>query len=408
MINLSKGLIPAFLLLLCFHNSYIWAQTNNFPLYSSGAATGGNGDYTNITNPQLKLQATTNYLRLAHLSAHPSISTVYNYETNKDIYWGEPGDGGNYFFRGRNFIVNTGVVYIGTTDGLPGSPYSSSTLLKVFQPFNTTLTSASIDIGLSQPHGRITGIGNSADNSLGQMAFSTLRHGVNTEAMRIDVDGNIGIGTTTPGNRLEIQTVNTLDGLKVSTSGGTFIRIHPNNLTSTAYNGITVAGDAGLIFGGPFSNNVNFGFVIAPWASAMSGVRIDKNGNVGINTNDTKTYQLAVNGSAIFTKAVVKLYANWPDYVFHKDYHLPSLDSLSSYLKANNHLPEMPSADSVMKNGLDLGATQALMLKKIEELTLYIIAQDRTIRQRDREAEEKERAFKILEDRIMRLERSMK
>ena len=104
MINLSKGLIPAFLLLLCFHNSYIWAQTNNFPLYSSGAATGGNGDYTNITNPQLKLQATTNYLRLAHLSAHPSISTVYNYETNKDIYWGEPGDEGIIFSGGETLL----------------------------------------------------------------------------------------------------------------------------------------------------------------------------------------------------------------------------------------------------------------------------------------------------------------
>jgi hypothetical protein len=240
------------------------------------------------------------------------------------------------------------------------------------------------------------------------MALSTLRHGVPTEAMRIDIDGNIGIGTTTPGNKLEIQTVNTLDGFKVSTSGGTFVRLHPNTLTATAYNGITAAGDAGLIFGGPFSNNVNFGFVIAPWASAMSGIRIDKNGNVGINTNDTKTYQLAVNGSAIFTKAVVKLYANWPDYVFHKDYHLPSLDSLSAYIRSNNHLPEMPSADSVVKNGLDLGNTQALMLKKIEELTLYIIAQDKKIQQQDCEAKEKERTFKTLEDRITRLERSMK
>jgi hypothetical protein len=97
------------------------------------------------------------------------------------------------------------------------------------------------------------------------------------------------------------------------------------------------------------------------------------NGSVGIGTSNTYSYTLAVNGSAIFTQAVVKLNANWPDYVFKKKYRLPSLKSVEEYVKTNNHLPGLPSADSVQKNGLDLGSTQAKMLEKIEELTLYTI-----------------------------------
>jgi len=70
------------------------AQTNNFPLYSNGAYAGGSGDFTNITSAQLKLQSNTWYIRVPHLSNHASVSTVYNYETGKNAYWGEPSDAG--------------------------------------------------------------------------------------------------------------------------------------------------------------------------------------------------------------------------------------------------------------------------------------------------------------------------
>lgn len=104
--------------------------------------------------------------------------------------------------------------------------------------------------------------------------------------------------------------------------------------------------------------------------------RLLSNGSFGIGTTDTKGYLLAVNGSAIFTSAWVKPYANWPDYVFNKDYQLPSLASVAEYIKAHNHLPDLPSADSVAKKGIDLGGGQMTLLKKIEELTLYLIQQN--------------------------------
>jgi len=99
-----------------------------------------------------------------------------------------------------------------------------------------------------------------------------------------------------------------------------------------------------------------------------------RTGNVGIGTlniNDA-TYKLYVE-NGIRTRKIVVDQATWPDYVFQPGYHRPSLDSVAQYIQANHHLPGMPSADSVAQNGINLGDNQAQLLKKIEELTLYVI-----------------------------------
>lgn len=98
-------------------------------------------------------------------------------------------------------------------------------------------------------------------------------------------------------------------------------------------------------------------------------------GNVGIGTTDTKGYKLAVNGNVIATSMIVKLYANWPDYVFKKSYKLPSLLEVKSYIDKNQHLPEMPSETDVKQNGINLGEMNKILTKKIEEPTLYLIDQ---------------------------------
>jgi hypothetical protein len=99
--------------------------------------------------------------------------------------------------------------------------------------------------------------------------------------------------------------------------------------------------------------------------------------NVGINTSDTKGYRFAVNGDAVFNKVVVKPYGNWPDYVLTADYRLRPLREVAQYIQQNHHLPEVPSAAEVEKDGADLGHNQAVLLKKIEELTLYVIAMEK-------------------------------
>lgn len=96
-------------------------------------------------------------------------------------------------------------------------------------------------------------------------------------------------------------------------------------------------------------------------------------GNVGVGTLDTKGYRFAVAGSAVAEEVVVKLQASWPDYVFESGYKLPSLLELQLYIAQNKHLPGIPSATEVSQTGIALGEMNAKLLKKIEELTLYLI-----------------------------------
>jgi len=107
-------------------------------------------------------------------------------------------------------------------------------------------------------------------------------------------------------------------------------------------------------------------------------------GNVGIGTNAIAEHKLAVNGSIIAEKMKVKLYGNWPDYVFEKGHKIPSLEEVEVFIRNNKHLPGVPAAAVVEKEGLDLGNNQAILLKKIEELTLYIIEQNKKIEEQNK------------------------
>lgn len=204
---------------------FVEAQTNIFPVYSYGAWSGGSGDYSNTTNAQLKLASSSGYVRVLHVSTDATVNAIYNFQTGKNVYWGETSDNGGYFFRGRSFYVN---------------------------------------------------------------------------------DGNVGIGT-----------------------------------------------------------------------------------------NDTKGYKLAVNGHAIFTKVKVKAFNTWPDYVFDTAYQLPPLQSIASFIKLHRHLPDVPSAQQVADEGIDLGDNQAVLLKKIEELTLYLIEQDKQLQALKEEVRELRKAVNV-------------
>ena len=111
-------------------------------------------------------------------------------------------------------------------------------------------------------------------------------------------------------------------------------------------------------------------------------------GNVGIGTTNTGGYKLRVHGKINCTEVVVTANAKgeeggeeeeWPDYVFAEDYNLRSLDEVASYIEKNKRLPEIPSAAEVAENGVNLLEINTLLLKKVEELTLYIIQQQKEI-----------------------------
>ncbi|MFB9844048.1 hypothetical protein [Mucilaginibacter ginsenosidivorans] len=90
-------------------------------------------------------------------------------------------------------------------------------------------------------------------------------------------------------------------------------------------------------------------------------------------------FQFAVNGKTIATSVTVKELQYWPDYVFDVNYRLTPLPDLAAFVRSNHRLPEMPSAAEVSKNGQDLGAMNEKLLKKVEELTLYLIEKDKQV-----------------------------
>ena len=246
--------------------------------------------------------------------------------------------------------------------------------------------------------------------------------------------GNVGIGVTAPTALLHIasngfpslsvgitgnlansvtQLYNSMDVVAASTSAtatnGVVAHDFYNNGTSSSWSGTLMqyfgtavtgtqygagASNLGVLLfenesNGVIATNGSNNIYISP-NSALNAT-FYSNGTVGIGIpygSTTQGYELAVNGSAIFTQAVVKLYANWPDYVFQPDYKLPSLRHVAQYIQTNHHLPDMPSADSLSKTGLDLGVNQAALLKKIEELTLYIIEQDKELGDQNKTKEE--------------------
>jgi hypothetical protein len=105
-------------------------------------------------------------------------------------------------------------------------------------------------------------------------------------------------------------------------------------------------------------------------------------GNVGIGTTNIAgtDYKLYVD-QGIRTRKVKVDMDTWADYVFDKSYKLIKLSDLEKFIEQHKHLPDIPSAKEVEQNGLNLGENQALLLKKIEELTLYIIELNKRIEQ---------------------------
>ncbi|RAJ75655.1 hypothetical protein CLV59_109269 [Chitinophaga dinghuensis] len=132
-------------------------------------------------------------------------------------------------------------------------------------------------------------------------------------------------------------------------------------------------------FGQYLNSSINFyrgsdagdGFMTFATSAGTERMRITYWGNVGIGTT-TPQSKLAVAGTITAQKVKVTA-TGWPDFVFADDYQLPSLSAVEQYIRTHRHLPEVPAADEVEKNGQDLGEMNKKLLQKVEELTLYVI-----------------------------------
>ncbi len=110
-------------------------------------------------------------------------------------------------------------------------------------------------------------------------------------------------------------------------------------------------------------------------------------GNVGIGTT-TPDQKLTVKGKIHAEEVIVDLNVPVADYVFKPTYKLMPLHEVEQFVKTNSHLPEIPSATEITKNGLSMGEMQNKLLQKVEELTLYMISQQKTIDQQQAQIKE--------------------
>lgn len=183
-----------------------------------------------------------------------------------------------------------------------------------------------------------------------------------------------------------VGTTATFSGLITSTRGGN-APIFRSTGGGTGYQYINIVNDGGSVeLGLGPSTHAGYTSGSLPYAAIFgsSGGRptqlmtnniirmtIDPDGNVGIGTLNPSE-ALAVNGN-IRSKEVKVEITGWPDFVFEPGYNLPDLKETEQFIKENKHLPEIPSAKEVAENGISLGEMNAKFLKKIEEMTLYII-----------------------------------
>ena len=177
-------------------------------------------------------------------------------------------------------------------------------------------------------------------------------------------DGNIGIGTLAPEYDLDVK------GSMFSKS----LTLFDKELYSENITGWVLRSDkyGNALWTDPAALNDN------DWLTSGNNI-YRPGGDVGIGCRETFGYRLAVNGAIIAEEVTVKVSEDWPDHVFNQDYELISINELSQYIDSEHHLPGIPSAASLLQSGLKLGQMESLLLKKIEELTLYIIQQDKKI-----------------------------
>jgi len=204
-----------------------------------------------------------------------------------------------------------------------------------------------------------------------------------TERMRITANGNVGIGSNNPYRLLTVNGDVTLANYNTSGSGNqgngfSGLEILGNNQVPTR-RGISLDPDPSGAMN--FFVNSNQGTAAFNFKDGNGGAVLmtinATSGEVGVGTVNTAGYKLAVNGFVRAKKVVVE--TGWSDFVFYENYTLRPLAEVEKHINEKGRLPEIPSAAEIETKGADVGELLRLHMQKIEELTLYIIAQNKRI-----------------------------
>ncbi|WP_420318810.1 hypothetical protein [Ekhidna sp.] len=214
-------------------------------------------------------------------------------------------------------------------------------------------------------------------------------------------DGNVGVGTTMPSFNFTVganlnntyQSTPYLSSIGIMSHGaGTapgILYLHRDDVTISSGNklgavlfsgadggeqvGAEIRGvSAGNWSTGQSATDLSFFTTTSGSSTPTEKMVIRDNGNVGIGTTNPDE-KLTVKGTVHAEEVKVDLSVPGPDYVFEPTYNLRTLEETEAYIQSNKHLPEIPSAKEMEASGVQLGEMNMLLLKKIEELTLYVI-----------------------------------
>lgn len=208
----------------------------------------------------------------------------------------------------------------------------------------------------------------------------------------------VGVNTSTIVSMFQVGSgfskFNTGRANNVNLNNGTsYIGFNAGRSTDSSSPGWMLDGDgahngAGVIYGDVFGN-----IYLAPLASVGTGSRT----LTDLDIKSSIAFRIGANGTT-YAKAISVQASGWPDYVFKPSYQLPALSDVKSYIDQNRHLPESPPAEEVEKNGLNVAEMNKLLMKKVEELTLYLIDNDKKDKEKDKQLEE-------LRNRVAELEK---
>ncbi|MBC7937045.1 MAG: hypothetical protein H7Y86_16980 [Rhizobacter sp.] len=174
----------------------------------------------------------------------------------------------------------------------------------------------------------------------------------------------MGISTSTP--LAKVQIVNGQDaGLSASSNG--FLMLGSGNAGNVVMDNNEILARNNNAASDLFVQHSGGNLILCGNEAGAVGIGVASGANIPTG------YLFAVDGKMISEELKVQLSGNWPDYVFKDDYKLKSFDQLRAFIKEKNHLPNIPPAAEVEKNGIEVGDMQKRMVEKIEELTLYIL-----------------------------------
>ncbi|OQX76865.1 MAG: hypothetical protein B6D61_08110 [Bacteroidetes bacterium 4484_249] len=187
------------------------------------------------------------------------------------------------------------------------------------------------------------------------------------------LSGNVGIGTTAPQQKLDIAgSLRVHDYIYGNSSGGSSkLTIYGSSNSNSGKIEIwkgTAGSSIKLVAG--TNGNVQF-FTNSQWRMSINDDFVELG-------NPNTSVGLKVHGKIEAEEIEVKL-LGWSDFVFDKNYKLKTLTELEDFIYQNGHLPNIPSGAEVLENGINVGEMNALLLQKIEELTLYVIELEKEI-----------------------------